>query len=239
MVKKGQVSVFIIVGIFLVLAIVALFFLRKPVTTISPDVMPIHNFMQECIMQTGEYAIFQIGQTGGYYIPVEKSTLLGAAIYFDQGRNLIPSKQKIENEISAYMEEMMFFCIANLEDFEGFQIISKNPKVNTIIKNNKVVYEVDLPITIKKDRKTFYLESFEAETSVRLDMLYETIKDIVEEQFLHPEEVCVTCITRIAEEKDLYFEMFDYEEGVILFSIRDENSKILEEAFEFKFAMRY
>lgn len=73
--KKGQVTVFIIVGIILLLGIGLLIYIYAPAQltrdkvlsdTVSPDSIPIKNFVESCIAQEGENAVKILGERGGY-----------------------------------------------------------------------------------------------------------------------------------------------------------------------------
>jgi len=108
--KHAQITVFIIIGILLVAAIAA--FLTSNVSLNSNnknnmnygETRPIYNFVQDCIKETGENAVYQIGKTGGYVITPEPMLLFneesdeGVAIYlYDAGKKfsnqnaLVPS----------------------------------------------------------------------------------------------------------------------------------------------------
>lgn len=99
--KKSQITVFIIIGILLVAAIAA--FLTSNVSLNSNnknnmnygETRPIYNFVQDCIKETGENAVYQIGKTGGYVITPEPMLLFneesdeGVAIYlYDAGKKI-------------------------------------------------------------------------------------------------------------------------------------------------------
>jgi hypothetical protein len=195
-------------------------------------------FIKECVEQTGEYAIYHIGQTGGYFVSPELSTDMGTAIYFNQGENLMPSKQEVENELSAYMDGMLDICL-DYGQFSDFQITSSNKTTRTVIEDNRVIFEVEMPVTIVKADKTYEFESFNSEVLVRLGIIHNSIREFIHDQLSHKESVCATCIIEIADKNDLHFRMLDYDETTVLFNVRDKNSKILNEEYEFKFANRY
>ena len=94
--KRGQVTIFIIIAI-LIIGAVALFFvfngtLRK-FETINPEVAPIQKFVQECLDETLESAVYDIAKRGGYNDP-ENITSAGVTYYILGGENLMPSKEK-------------------------------------------------------------------------------------------------------------------------------------------------
>ncbi len=243
--KKGQISLFIIVGIIIVVVVAIFIFVKKESLgfekeKIDPDIQPIYDFVEGCIKETGEYGIYHIGQTGGYFISPDLSTEAGTAIYSDKGQNHMPSKEKVESELSSYIEDMIELCTGDFQDFPSFQVTSYNKTVETNIEDNQVIFDVEYPVSISKGEKTYTFKEFqEVEVVVRLGVVYNSIYEFIQDQITHEEDICVTCITDIAEKNDLYFEMLDYDEETVLFNIRDKNSKILDKEYVFKFANKY
>jgi hypothetical protein len=77
--KKGQVSIFVIMGIIIIVGVISFFVFRGNIGNeddVDFEVQEVYSFVQECIIQTGEDAIYHIGSTGGYVIPPEKSLLI-------------------------------------------------------------------------------------------------------------------------------------------------------------------
>ena len=52
-------------------------------------------------------------------------------------------------------------------------------------------------------------------------------------------DVCLSCINDLAFGNDLYFELNDYDDETIIFSIIDENSSVLDKNYRFNFANKY
>src|SRR3989344_8819969 len=76
--SKGQVTIFIIVGILLVLAITLVIFVRREIITFKPEeIIPtekgkVENFITSCIDQVGNDALNRVGLQGGYIeLPLE------------------------------------------------------------------------------------------------------------------------------------------------------------------------
>jgi len=88
--KRGQVTIFIIIGVVLVglILIFLIFRLNKDSSdsdkkiTIDPDLQPIYSYVEKCIRDVGENAIIYIGTTGGYYNIPEKATNYSVAYYY-------------------------------------------------------------------------------------------------------------------------------------------------------------
>src|SRR3989338_8048873 len=69
---KGQITIFIIIGIILLLAVgFGVYFISKDAGSFSqvvrfpPKIQPVHDAIQECVRQIGVDGLQKLGQTGG------------------------------------------------------------------------------------------------------------------------------------------------------------------------------
>ena len=113
--KRGQITIFIILSIFIV-GVAFLFFMIEKNITSSPletESSEVHNFVSECIEKEGSKMIYEVADGGGYFFPPEFSTNSGAPIYYESGKNFMPLKEDIENEISFFVDYTFFFLQTN------------------------------------------------------------------------------------------------------------------------------
>ncbi|MDP2672954.1 MAG: hypothetical protein Q8O84_04030 [Nanoarchaeota archaeon] len=237
--KRGQITIFIIVAI-LIIGAVALFFtfrgnIQKEVYT--PEVAPIKNFVGECIEDTAEEVIYNVGQGGGHYFPPEKSTETGIAYYLIGNRSYMPSKENIEKEISFFISEKLFFCTRNFVDFSEYEISQGEIRTKTKILENEVLLNVDYPLMIKKGESVLRIKNFEIEIPVRAGLIYDSVFGFISQGA--EQGICLTCLSNISETNDLYDDMFDYDNETTIFIFKDENSQLNEKPFEWVFANKY
>jgi hypothetical protein len=242
--KRSQITVFIILAILIVVLIGVFFSYRMNLLNlnsdvVNPDIAPIHSFVVSCIKQAGEDGIYNIGQTGGYFNSPNLSTDNQISYYLYGNDNLMPSKEKIENELSEYMNNMLFFCTKNFIDFPDFNVKQGEIKTKTTIEDNKVIFNVNYPLSIKKNDKSYLFNQFkDIEIPVRLGVIYGVNQLIMEDQMKNKKDVCASCLNQWANEKDLYIDMYDYKKSLV-FVITDTNSRINEKEFTFYFANKY
>ena len=180
--KKAQVTIFVIVGV-VILAIIGFLFLLKTNTLqnflskesqtskiVPPQIESINFFVEDCIETTSHDALKVIGQRGGYYqLPREQT--FSVPYYFFEGRNLIPTKEKIETEISNYIEDNLPNCIKDFEEFPDFVIQDRKMSITTKIQIDKVILMIDYPIRITKEDLNFQLKEFRQELQIRLNLI--------------------------------------------------------------------
>tara|TARA_Y100000034_G_C6886885_1_gene407312 strand:+ start:87 stop:818 length:732 start_codon:yes stop_codon:yes gene_type:complete len=240
MFKKAQLTIFIIIAIVIVGAIVLIFSLQTGLIKqpLSPDAERVYNFVQGCIEEEGAETIYTIGQNGGYFFSPELSTDSGVAYYYSNGKNFMPSKEQVEKEIDILVNEKLFFCTRNFVDFTNLRITQKEIKTQSEINENNIILNVNYPISIVKGESTSLIENFEVEILVRLGIVYDSIEKIIQEQLTH-EDICLSCLLDISLENDLYIEMFNHDNETIIITFKDKNSKINNETFVWIFANKY
>ena len=145
--KRGQVTIFIILGIVIIAAVgIFLYFsefslkslIGMETESISSEVLPIHNFVTDCVKNMGEDTLYLIGQQGGYSSLPENSLEIDIPYYFDGEYPFLPGKETIEEQIGDYMSIKMFFCTSGFIDFPDFEIAQESITTEVIILENIV-----------------------------------------------------------------------------------------------------
>ncbi|MFA5258527.1 MAG: hypothetical protein WC979_04310 [Candidatus Pacearchaeota archaeon] len=245
--QKSQVTVFIILAIIVASLILAAIVYRPNEDIKTPDVTkidPINSFVIDCLKETGEDAVSYIGYTGGYFDLPSLSTDDNIAYYFYAGEDLMPSKEKVEEQLSLYMNNMLSFCTKNFIDFPSYNITGGEVKTKTKIENNSVIFSVDYPLTISKENNNYKLEKFEdTEIPARLGVVYSTSRKIMDEQIFNPEDVCLTCILTLSQKNKVQIDLNSVNnskgDNIIIFTITDTDSHIKDAEFKFNFANNY
>ncbi|MBD3252667.1 hypothetical protein GF386_02980 [Candidatus Pacearchaeota archaeon] len=232
-ISKAQTTIFVILALFIILiAGIAVYFYPKQRQDVEIEVQPVHSFVTDCLRQTAENSIERIGETGGN----SEDSLLW---YFYKGKKYVPEKNQIENNISFYIEKNLNKCLNDFNSFSEFDIQTGKINAETQIIENKVITKLKYPLTISKAEKNYNYDEFQEIIPVRLGIVYNAASEIIEDQLTHPETLCITCIGDIAIKYDLYVDVEPYNNETFVFRIRDENSRINEKDFEFRFITGY
>ena len=161
--KRGQVTIFIIIAI-VVVALVAGFFLFREQLGLEDIFTPkgdeVYLFVEECIEGTGKDAIYYIGENGGYMFSPERSTPGGIPYYYFKGKNYMPSKNEVEEEISSYVNEILSFCTEDFIDFPNYDITEGEIKTETKIEENNIILNVEYPLSVTKDGSVTLFNDF-------------------------------------------------------------------------------
>lgn len=247
---KAQVTIFVIVAV-LIVAIVALFFFAVPrsPTTNSNEITGTESltpFVEECLKQVSEDAILSTGFNGGYYNLPEKINSYYypsvAFLLYDQ-KNLVPSKEKVESEISDYVKENIDVCFDDFSNFKvkGFSVEEGAKEITTSIKENSVAVSAKIPLTISKEDSKELFSDFNSEVKpVRLIKILALINSIVEEQKKDDSSVCMSCLVDKEEESGMDIEFFETEDkNEFVYTVTDTYSNFSGESYQFNFAAKY
>lgn len=247
--KRGQVTIFIIIAIILVAGIALVYTLYGDAISsrlesasrqkfVDPAIISIDEFVRDCLKNTAKDALVFTGQRGGYSEVPPLSNDINIPYYYYKGRDLMPSKEKIEEEISKYIDFSLFFCIQSFSYFPGFEIREDKIKIKTTIEEDVVSFDIDYPLTIVKNQTIYELKDFEFKIPIRLETVYNVARFIVQKQIEDPENICISCVLEEANKADVKIDMMDFDQDII-FTITDENSLIDDVPYEFKFANKY
>lgn len=245
--KRGQVTIFIIIAVILIATVSLYFVFRDSAKNNSEEIIeitPIVNFVQECVDESALASVYYIGQHGGYYLPEVPLTPSSVPFYFYEGKNIAPSKEYIESELSEYVESAISDCVGNFESFEEFEIDQGEIGIVSKVTKDRINFELNYPLSIRKGEETSRVEDFESEVSSKLGLLHESSKFIVSLHERNPNEICINCLSEMQDENGIEIRV-DGGEGFITYNLIDpssdfENLEGLEEGrYTFKFAVGY
>ena len=239
---KGQVTIFLIVSIILVSGVFVFFefkdsiFIEDKSVSVGDDV---YLFVESCIKEVGIEAVYWIGEGGGYISSPTLSTETGVPYYYYDEKDYMLSKIQMENEISNFINERLFFCTSNFVNFPDLDISQGDIETRVNIEYDRVVLDVNYPIGVSKGNSTDVLEYFnDIEIPIRLGIVYDSIRELIDIQ-LGDNGLCLSCLLDISLRNNLYVDMMDYDDETIIFIIRDEESIFENKTFEYIFANKY
>ena len=191
--KKAQVTIFIIVAIVIVAAIIGYFALRLNfVESIPEDLRPVYDYYLSCLEATTKQGVGLLGEQGGYievpdfepgsaYMPFSSQLdFLGQPIpywMYVSGNNLlreqIPTKSGMEGELEKYVSDRIGDC--DFSDFEkmGYEIYVGEGSVGADINNLDVDLEVDNKLTIFKGEQSAIVGSHKISVNSKLGKFYD------------------------------------------------------------------
>ena len=196
--KRGQVTVFVIVGIVIVVSIFLVFYFLGDVfkTQTETEVVfdesslePLQDYVEDCIEKHGDEALELIGKGGGNIEPgfyqIYYGEKLNFLCYTDNYAACVNRRpflsSYIEGEIDDYLLTKLNECI-NLDSIrgEGFDVQEGEIDVETSVGKYNVIVTLDYPVTISRGDSVINENRFSKTFNIPLGRILEGVKDIVE-----------------------------------------------------------
>lgn len=249
--KRSQITVFIIMAVLIVIGVFIIYsslqssreqnldatFQSDAAT--KAEVNSLQSSVSECMKDSSYNALKTIGIQGGFYKKPTQAYDLGWAFipyYYYSGNYLMPDKQKVQDELSSYVNDKMNECVDKLS-FKNFDLSVGDPKTFTTLTKGKAKFVIDMPLTLKKEDKTSIIQLKNMPVvynSSLYDILevatYITTTHLQDNRFL-----CINCVVDMAAERNLYVDFLDFgeESSTTLVTISENYTSYEPYLFEF------
>ena len=202
--RRGQLTIFVIVAIVIVVGIAAFFVIRGNlgVSGIPVELEPVYDYYDSCIenelkrgldiagsqggrIEVGEYA------PGSEYAPFSNQlNFLGFPVpywYYVSGNGVIkeqvPSKSEISGELGDFLAESLGDCDFSLFEEQGFDVFNENDRdVNVRISGDEVRVGVSGDLIVSKEDDRGVREEHEVSVDSQFGRFYDIAREIYEKQ---------------------------------------------------------
>ncbi|MBU0958050.1 MAG: hypothetical protein KKF56_04550 [Nanoarchaeota archaeon] len=238
MIKKGQITFFVVMAILLIVGIIIIFFIKSGSFSVDKAVNSQVSEIDEAIQGCTESALLSgarlVGLQGGFAIVPGLNLTLNSSNMgygFYEGDILLPSLTRIENEIASYIDLMLPFCLES-SDFSNFELSEKFSSSVVSIDDNIVIAYSDFFVFIVKEDETFLIDkTYEVEIDLQLKKIHEVASEIVSKEKADPDFIDLDYLT--SSEFDI--DIIPYSDDIIIYSIVDRNSELNGVPYVFRF----
>ncbi len=201
--KKAQITIFIILGIVLLLSVgVAIYFYQqratapiKKVVTVPEDIQQIYDYVTTCIDQIGKDGIIILGAQGGYidipavidrnpnaHINEDPLGIAKTVMWYYEGEDRTPSLDYMQRALALYVKQNIPDCVGNFEAFaERFEVTPKSEILPVVsFTDSDVIIEVKWQLEIKTQDRVAELNEFVTDYSVKLRPAWELASKAME-----------------------------------------------------------
>ncbi len=237
--KRGQVTFFIVLGVFIMFSLIFLSLLATPKKEEAfAPVDRIVNYVDECMRKTVNNGVMLTAASGGFYRLPEKYAEPWKVPYF-YGPNTVDFSQIVwENELGNYLESNLDACIQSFWFFavEGVEIEQGEKRANVMIRRENILVTLSYPLTITMGEVTRNVNEFSVVIPVRLLPL---IKAVGEWNKQDKNELCLSCLFELGQEYNLIIRVYPDENRNLFYEFIDLNNIINKEYLVFSFAEQY
>jgi len=192
--KSGQITIFVILAIFLVVAVSSYFVFKGTIfpSKVSSTFEPVETQFLDCLGKKTSSGIRILETYGGYielpefvpgsgYMPFSSElNFAGVSLpYWNyiSGNNLektqVPTKKDLQNQLESYLEEEVQGCKFKSLRQEGYQISGGTPKVEVFIGDDYVRVFLNMDLAVSKGDESVLIKEHEVEIDSRLGSLYD------------------------------------------------------------------
>lgn len=258
--RKAQVTAFVIIGIILVALVLLSFAFKDSIMeqaskfeltkglAMSTEARKIQSDMKGCVKDVTELGLIVIGLQGGYtelssrvqatdtQIIMEDIPYEGTAYSYFKGTNQVPTKEVMEKQLAKFVTSYMTACEPK---YEGLEVTYGRADSIVSIQKEKLTLNVNIDVKVKKGTAESGFKKITLELPVRLGTIQNVVNQIVDKQIkVSEEELCVSCIARIAAENDMTVDITKIGDD-IFYSLNDEKSKVVGYEYTFMMANKF
>ncbi len=201
--KLGQVSIFVIIGIVILVGVIAYLILRTQTSGVQvpPSLEPVYSTFLSCLEDNVLVGVDVLESQGGYiempdfeagssYMPFSSQlNFLGNPIpywYYVSGNNFqkeqVPTKSLMEQELGNFIEEKIQNCVFDSYYDSGFEIVQKTPQADVVIENNKILVDLKMDFGISKGSDSVVVSNHNIEVPSELGTLYNSAIKIYQQE---------------------------------------------------------
>ncbi|MBI2572602.1 hypothetical protein HYV86_01970 [Candidatus Woesearchaeota archaeon] len=250
MLKRGQVTIFIIVGIVLLVLIATVYFLTSSsvkqevgagdgeIALSSKVASPIVPFIEKCLRDVATPGVYLAGVQGGVIYSEGLNHLLTTEKEFVNygylGGERYITLDLFEEQLNRYVEEELPLCLNDFAVFEK-QKIHVEPQselqVSTSLQADVVLVTLDYELRVELGEEQLDLDTFE----VRLPLRVSRVMDEMERLIAQVEKNAAQIYS--ASSSDFFISTLPYDGTTFVYSIVDDKSVIDGAPFTLMFAV--
>lgn len=192
--KRSQVTIFIIIGVLIIAAVLLVLFLWRgsPIST-APSADP-ESYIDSCVKDSVKEALSILSKQGGDIKQEGTITYKGENItylcytsnYYSTCVNQRPLLiEHIEKEITSYIDSKVNSCFASLTDqlqTKGYEVSSGSQDLKTELQTGRIIVTINRNFELTKDEKTTRFDKFTSRISSPIYELAEIAMEVVNQE---------------------------------------------------------
>ncbi len=246
--KRGQITLFIIIGIVILFGVFIILFLVQqtrqipapPVEKVPLEVESIRLYVQNCVDSTSELGWTAIGLKGGM-MEEPRNKFVEPPFEFltssTRGAYAFPTLDEVKTQYDLYMKDSLRSCANNFVDFveQGYRFTQGEINAQVIFSQNDITTTVDYPLTITKGNATSSLNRFISAKPIRFLKIYEVAQNISRRASQINGDVDLSYLTS----RDINITAVVSENRQVIYTISDQKSLISGKPYTFIFVTDY
>ena len=233
--KRGQITIFVIIALIIVSLAGLFFYLSGGLeqSVFPPETDNVKLFVQSCIEETLEEGIVFVSSRGGYFNLPDNyfDGFLATSYWMYDGRDISPSMEIVELELSKYIENQVGYCIESNE-FTDKDFDFQDKKVETVIKADKILVNLKMPTFVTLGDSVSLIKNYKyEENNDVLFRFFSVSKNIIKNIGDSDNSLNIMPIFNITDSQKTDVFIDTYNEDTYIFNLKDR----LNERYSFSF----
>jgi hypothetical protein len=254
--KKGAISIFIIIGLGIILSTSILFYIQNfhqekkteesvfQVQKFDSNTKPVYLFVEECIKRASVKSAYIFGKQQGYYDLQDKHIDVSSVdyinYYYFKDNDLVKNNDFYSKEFAKILDEQILLQCSNFSIFteHDYEIeLLSDTLSNVNILNEKLLINVDYPMIVSKNNNEKEISKYYYELPVRIGHLFDISRNLVGQIKKEPDLVDMTYLLDI----DVDVSIVQYDECNKIYFLLDYDSKnvVDDEPYVFMFGVGF
>ncbi|MBI2565358.1 hypothetical protein HYV79_05260 [Candidatus Woesearchaeota archaeon] len=198
--NKGQLTIFIIIGILILLVIVVAIYFYKPAAEaplvfVEKEVQPIYDIVEACVKEISKEGLAKLGLQGGYiqippaikrnplsFLSISPDDFVVNPLWYYEGENRAPSLEFMQRELENYLKELVIDCVDGFSAApEGYKVEIKDEFKSKVVFGEKdTTINVNWPLEIKFQELKKRQDEYRIKLPVRVKPVYELAKKVMD-----------------------------------------------------------
>ncbi len=193
--KRGQITVFIIIGLILLLSVATIiYFTQKRVTApikrvvaVPEEVQQIYDYVATCTDQIGKDGLILMGTQGGHinvppiiaknpyaHIKADPMGIAKTPLWYYEGEDRTPQLEYMQRELAFYVKQNLPDCVENFQAFKDRFDITPTSDIIPVVTftDDEVIIEIRWQLDIKVQDKLIQLREFITSYPLKLKAIW-------------------------------------------------------------------
>ena len=229
--KRGQITLFIIIGILVLLAVSLTLYVNQEylknlfeqritrLTEVPYAIQPLDVHIKDCVSDSARLSLSIILLQGGYLDPENKINLesIDVAYWYDR-KDITPSIETIEKETVKSVQEILPNCILDFNEEYSIEIKEIKPKIS--IKDKEVIVEDVVNLDVTYSNLTYQIrKTYNSQIESDASGIYNSAKKIIRSEIENPEYFDLTLLSGLG-----YMATFYRIGDAVVYSVSSENT---------------
>lgn len=249
--KRGQLTLFIVLGIVLLILIAIMIYYRSSITetvnknilqkqlTVPADVQKVQDHVQGCVNDMSVIMLYQLGSQGGLLNPSAQNGIVtdnfAIAYGYNAGKSTLPTLVDFRRDFSNFMNSFLPQCLG-IADFGKLNVKGTKPSTSVDFLDDRVKVSVDYPIKVSEGETVYTLkDSYDLQYPLRVKLLHDVGDSIVKRTASDPKNIDVSYLLTLGVKVDIY----PYDNKTFVYSLEDTQSVYRNASYVYRFAVRY